>query len=220
MKLVEFVPPVPHPLWKLCPQMGITDVIVKVNPDLTGLPDPWRYETLSKIVGRLADAGLKVVGLEGDPFDMAPIKNFGEQGTGSGKREETLGYYRELLESMGRLGIKLLCYNFMVGKGWSRTGVREGRGGAKATYFSLSTPLCDSAPSAGASASDVAGASSALGAAGGGETGFGRGFDTPPRPTGRLMRIVFIGAFSLLTGATPMASESEIRAVLCFAASF
>ena len=25
----------------------------------------------------------------------------------------------------------------MVGKGWSRTGVREGRGGAKSTYFSL-----------------------------------------------------------------------------------
>ena len=50
MTLVEFVPPTPHPLWKLCPQMGITDVIVKVNPDLTGLPDPWRYETLSSIV--------------------------------------------------------------------------------------------------------------------------------------------------------------------------
>ena len=139
MKLVEFVPPVPHPLWELCPQMGITDVIVKVNPDLTGLPDPWRYETLSKIVGRLADAGLKVVGLEGDPFDMTPIKNFGEQGTGSGEREEALAHYRELLESMARMGIKLLCYNFMVGKGWSRTGVREGRGGAKATFFSLFT---------------------------------------------------------------------------------
>jgi mannonate dehydratase len=52
-------------------------------------------------------------------------------------REEALSHYRELLESMGKLGIKLLCYNFMVGKGWSRTGVREGRGGAKATYFSL-----------------------------------------------------------------------------------
>ena len=52
-------------------------------------------------------------------------------------REETISHYRELLESMGRLGIKLLCYNFMVGKGWSRTGVREGRGGAKATCFSL-----------------------------------------------------------------------------------
>jgi mannonate dehydratase len=55
----------------------------------------------------------------------------------AGEREEALEHYRELLESMGRLGIKLLCYNFMVGKGWSRTGVREGRGGAKATYFSL-----------------------------------------------------------------------------------
>ena len=72
MKLVEFVPPTPHPLWELCPQMGITDVIVKVNPDLTGLPDPWRYETLAYLVARLKSAGLTVVGLEGDPFDMSP----------------------------------------------------------------------------------------------------------------------------------------------------
>ncbi len=159
MKLVEFVPPVPHPLWKLCPQMGITDVIVKVNPDLTGLPDPWKFETLSKIVGRLAAAGLRVVGLEGDPFDMSPIKEHGAGDDNSRAeradraenrcREEALAHYRELLESMARLGIKLLCYNFMVGKGWSRTGVREGRGGAKATFFSLSTSLRDSAPSAG-----------------------------------------------------------------------
>ena len=141
MTLVEFVPPTPHPLWELCPQMGITDVIVKVNPDLTGLPDPWRYETLSRIVYRLKDAGLNVVGLEGDPFDMTPIKEYGAEeifnAEAQSSREETLVHYRELLESMGKLGIKLLCYNFMVGKGWSRTGVREGRGGAKATYFSL-----------------------------------------------------------------------------------
>ena len=131
MKLVEFVPPKPHPLWKLCRQMGITDVIVKVNPSLTGLPDPWRFETLSSIVSGLASAGLRVVGLEGDPFDMSPIKE------GTASREEALARYRELLESMGRLDIRLLCYNFMVGTGWSRTGVRLGRGGAKATYFSL-----------------------------------------------------------------------------------
>ena len=169
MNLVEFVPPTPHPLWKLCPQMGITDVIVKVNPELTGLPDPWRLETLSKIVGRLKDAGLNVVGLEGDPFDMTPIKEYGVGGelsraearipqpkavreadalAGVRRREEAIGRYRELLESMGQLGIKLLCYNFMVGKGWLRTGVREGRGGAKATYFSLrdSAPLRETKP--------------------------------------------------------------------------
>ena len=137
MKLVEFVPPVKHPLWKLCLQMGITEVIVKVNPDLTGLPDPWKYDTLKKIVDGLATEGLTVVGLEGDPFDMSPVKQFGEEGITPEMRDETISHYRELLESMGRLGIKLLCYNFMVGTGWTRTGVREGRGGAKATYFSL-----------------------------------------------------------------------------------
>ena len=77
MTLVEFVPPTPHPLWELCPQMGITDVVVKVNPELTGLANPWRYETLSSIVSRLKSAGLNVVGLEGDPFDMSPIKEYG-----------------------------------------------------------------------------------------------------------------------------------------------
>ena len=155
MTLVEFVPPTPHPLWKLCPQMGITDVVVKVNPELTGLADPWQYETLRSIVERLKVEGLNVIGLEGDPFDMTPIKEYGARvGDKSSSwrtptknnpvkenpatlREEALSHYRELLESMGRLGIKLLCYNFMVGKGWSRTGVREGRGGAKATCFSL-----------------------------------------------------------------------------------
>ena len=153
MTLVEFVPPKPHPLWTLCRQMGIADVIVKVNPTLTGLPDPWRLETLKGIVDRLASAGLKVVGLEGDPFDMSPIKEYGTTGETPvvpvlegrngrdarcpSSREEALDHYCELLESMGRLGIKLLCYNFMVGTGWARTGVREGRGGARATYFSL-----------------------------------------------------------------------------------
>ena len=196
MQLVEFVPPVKHPLWKLCLQMGITDVIVKVNPALTGLPDPWRYETLKQIVDGLKAEGLKVVGLEGDPFDMSPIKEFGSaaggrdaggsaangrvvngwdarcpregaangqdarcprEGEANGRdarwprvmtcqagptgvspvwaREEALAHYRELLESMAKLGIKLLCYNFMVGPGWSRTGVRPVRGGALATYF-------------------------------------------------------------------------------------
>ena len=145
MKLVEFVPPTPHPLWKLCLQMGIDEVIVKVNPDLTGLQDPWHLPTLKLIVDRLSAAGLKVVGLEGDPFDMSPIKQYGELGMssdGAARREQALAHYRELLESMAALGIRLLCYNFMVGTGWARSGVREGRAGAKATYFSLAeTPF-------------------------------------------------------------------------------
>ena len=137
MKLVEFVPPVKHPLWKLSLQMGIEDVVVKVNPSLTGLPGPWRLATLKRIVDGLAAEGLRVVGLEGDPFDMTPVKQFGEAGVTEECRETALAHYRELLESMSALGIRLLCYNFMVGTGWARTGVRAVRGGALATYFSL-----------------------------------------------------------------------------------
>jgi len=125
--------------------MGITEVIIKVNPTLTGLPDPWRYETLKRIVDGLAAEGLTVVGFEGDPFDMSPIKEFGAEGRREGPGEEArdlaLAHYRELLTSMAKLGIRLLCYNFMVGPGWSRTGVRAVRGGALATYFSLAEAL-------------------------------------------------------------------------------
>ena len=58
MKLVEFVPPEPHPLWKLCLQMGITDVIVKVMDH-----DP------EQVIAGLAAAGLRgdhVPEMEGD----------------------------------------------------------------------------------------------------------------------------------------------------------
>ena len=142
MKLVEFVPPERHPLWKLCLQMGITDVVVKVMDH-----DP---ET---VIADLASAGLRVVGFEGDMFDMSPIKEFGAKRgeaeffplISEAQREHAISRYREYLELMARHGIKLLCYNFMVGAGWSRTGVRPGRGGAKATYFSLKEmPSCAS----------------------------------------------------------------------------
>ena len=130
MQLVEFVPPEPHPLWKLCLQMGITDVIVKVMDH-----DPER------VIADLAAAGLRVVGFEGDMFDMSPIKEYGEQvkdgGEGEERRELAISRYCEYLELMAKHDIRLLCYNFMVGTGWARTGVREGRGGARATYFSL-----------------------------------------------------------------------------------
>ena len=137
MTLAEFVPPRPHLLWTLCRQMGIEQVVVKVNPDLTGMPDPWKLSTLEKIVGGLRSAGLAVVGLEGDPFDLSAVKQFGEEGITARMRDEALERYRELLGSMAKLGIRLLCYNFMVGTGWARTGVREGRGGARSTCFSL-----------------------------------------------------------------------------------
>jgi mannonate dehydratase len=111
--------------------MGITDVVVKAAPELTGRPAPWNRDALAGVVGDLAAAGLRVVALEGDPFDMSRIK------LGLPGRDESFDHYRMLLANMAELGIGLLCYNFMAGTGWHRTGVREGRGGAQATFFRL-----------------------------------------------------------------------------------
>ncbi len=141
MRLIEFVPPVPHRLWALCRQMGITDVVVKAAPELTGRPPPWQRDALAGVVADLAAAGLRVVALEGDPFDLSTVK------LGLPGRDEALDRYRLLLGNMAELGIGLLCYNFMAGTGWHRTGERPGRGGARATYFSLSlTPRAMSGP--------------------------------------------------------------------------
>ena len=118
MKQIEFVPPRPHRLWKLCLQMGITDVVVKVAPELTGRAEPWNRDALAAVVDDLAQAGLRVVALEGDPFDMSSIK------LGLPSRDKTLEHYCQLLANMAELGIDLLCYNFMVGTGWHE----EGRG--------------------------------------------------------------------------------------------
>ena len=131
MNLIEFVPPRPHRLWALCSQMGISDVAVKVAPELTGRPEAWNRDALAGVVGGLAEAGLRVVALEGDPFDLSRVK------LGLPGRDETLERYRLLLANMAELGIGLLCYNFMAGTGWHRTGEREGRGGARATFFRL-----------------------------------------------------------------------------------
>ncbi|NLG01146.1 MAG: TIM barrel protein, partial [Lentisphaerae bacterium] len=130
MRLLEFVPPVPHRLWALCRQMGITDVVVKAAPDLTGRPPPWQRDALAGVVADLAAAGLRVVALEGDSFDLSAVK------LGLPGRDEALARYRLLLGNMAELGIGLFCYNFMAGTGWHRTGERPGRGGARATYFS------------------------------------------------------------------------------------
>ncbi|MDD4102105.1 MAG: mannonate dehydratase, partial [Kiritimatiellae bacterium] len=131
MRQIEFVPPRPHRLWALCRQMGIDEVVVKIAPELTGYAQPWRRDSLAAVVKELARAGLRVAALEGDPFDMSPVK------LGLPEREAALEHYAELLRNMAEFGIDLLCYNFMVGTGWHRTGEREGRGGARATYFSL-----------------------------------------------------------------------------------
>jgi mannonate dehydratase len=133
MFLIEFLPPRPHQLWALARQMGITHCVVKAAPELTGLPPPDEAGVLARIQHELSGAGLTLLGLEGDPFDMGRIK------LGLSGRDVDIARYQAMLREMGRLGIRLLCYNFMAGIGWHRSqAALPGRGGAFVSGFDLS----------------------------------------------------------------------------------
>lgn len=132
MFLAEFLPAQPHVLWKHSLQMGITHAIVKCAPELTGLNPPWDYDVLARVVQTFSDAGLTVIGLEGDQFDMSRIK------LGLPGRDDDIARYQQMLRNMGKLGIPLLCYNFMAGIGWARSKTDvPGRGGALVTRFDV-----------------------------------------------------------------------------------
>lgn len=132
MILCEFLPPRPHRLWRLAKQIGVDHAIVKAAPELTGLDrGPYDRDTLAAIVKQFADAGLKVIGLEGDQFDMSRIK------LGLPGRDEDLAKYERMLANMAELGVPLICYNFMAGIGWHRSGATPIRGGAMGTHFKL-----------------------------------------------------------------------------------
>ena len=66
-------------------------------------------------------------------MDMRRIKQ------GLPGREQDIESYKRMLQNMGRLGIRLLCYNFMVGMNWGRTQADIPiRGGALASGFDQS----------------------------------------------------------------------------------
>lgn len=132
MILADFLPAKPDRSWDLARQVGVTHAICKCAPELTGLPPPSDLATLCTIQQRFTDGGFKLLGLEGDEFDMRRIK-LGLEG-----RDADLERYVAMLENMGALGLNLLCYNFMATIGWCRTHVRvPARGGAISNRFQL-----------------------------------------------------------------------------------
>lgn len=135
MKLCMMIPPSEDRRWVLARQMGVTDAIAKLAPELTGKLPPWDLEALSSEVERYRRGGFTIVGLEGDQFDMNRIK-FGLPG-----RDEDIKRYCAMLTNMGKVGIQLLCFNFMAGVGWHRTDVSvPTRGNAMVTRFRASDP--------------------------------------------------------------------------------
>ena len=131
MKITMLLPPTyDERKWTLARQIGVRYAITKAMPSLSGKPAPYDRAALRSIQQEFTEAGFTLHGLEGDQFDMQPIK------LGLPNRDEQIERYRQMLRNMGQLGIRLLCYNFMASIGWfrTRTDVTE-RGGALVSEF-------------------------------------------------------------------------------------
>lgn len=130
MFIADFLPPNPDRRWDYARQLGVEHAIVKLHPDVTGQPPPSNFHVLKTFYDQFKEAGFKLYGLEGDPMDMNRIK------LGLPGRDEDIEHYQQILRNLGRLGIPLLCYNFMAGIGWFRTdfNIKE-RGGAFVSGF-------------------------------------------------------------------------------------
>lgn len=135
MKISLLLPPVyDEQKWTLARQIGIKYVITKAMPALSGKPAPDNFRALQSIWQDFNKAGLELYGLEGDQFDMSAIK------LGTPERDEYIEKYCRMIQNMGKLGIRLLCYNFMASIGWFRSSLKiPERGGALTTGFDINS---------------------------------------------------------------------------------
>lgn len=132
MKLGMMLPAKKDIQWDLAAQLGVKYAVTKAAPELSHLAAPYEFDSLKSICDNFKENGLKLYALEGDEFDMSRIK------LGLPGRDEDIAKYKEMLKNMGKLGIKLICYNFMAGIGWYRTNIRmPERGGAITSGFNI-----------------------------------------------------------------------------------
>lgn len=117
---------------KLAKQVGVNHAIVGVAGVLAKVRREEYVATLRKVKDEFTAAGLSIAGVESHPVDAEKIK-LGVEG-----RDEQIENYKWAIEALSKVGIPMVCYNFMAGLGWYRTkvDVRE-RGGALVSEFNL-----------------------------------------------------------------------------------
>ena len=132
IKLALVQEPHPNLRFKLARQMGVNHAIVEVSRELRKVPREQYLNTLARIRADFTAAGLTIAGVESHPVPAEKIK------LGLPGRDEEIENYCAALEALGKLGIPMVCYNFMAGLGWYRTNVAvPARGGALTSEFDL-----------------------------------------------------------------------------------
>ncbi len=130
IKLCEIFAPGETARIKLARQIGVNHVIANVLPTLSKVPRTQYADALTKIKEDFQAAGMTIAGVESHPVPAEKIK------LGLPGRDEEIENYRAAIEALGKVGIPMLCYNFMAGLGWYRTSVNvPARGGALTSEF-------------------------------------------------------------------------------------
>src|SRR5262245_36643796 len=114
IQLGEMLPTQLTVLWKLVKQVGVDHAVSPLPFEDDGDERPWDLGPLSRLQRRFEDAGFQLSVIESSP-PMQKIR-MGLPGC-----DEEIEYFITLLRNMGRLGIPVLCHNWMAGIGWSRT---------------------------------------------------------------------------------------------------
>jgi len=113
-------------------QMGVTHVITGARGLRRGGTVEQYAEQLAGQKARYEDVGIKIAGFEGPPINHWRIK------LGADGRDEGIEDFKTAIQAMSQVGLDMICYNWMVGIGWTRTNSRlPERGGAVTSEFDL-----------------------------------------------------------------------------------
>lgn len=149
MKLSELLGSRPEPLWSIVKQAGVNDVVAILDGaeqesrwlragdrpqpiDLSAGDAPWSEPAIAELQRRYGSYGLSIAAIE----DTAPMDAIR---LGLPGRDEAIEQLLVQIRAMGRLGIPVLCYNWMAVSSWARTDVEVPlRGGALSSGYSHS----------------------------------------------------------------------------------
>jgi mannonate dehydratase len=119
-------------LVSLSRQIGVTYGIAGTDSALSRVPRAQYLDTVAKIKASYERAGLKIAGIESHPVPANKIK------LGLPGRDEEIENYIAALQALGKVGIPMVCYDFMAGIDWYRTNMHyQGRGGSSSLSFNI-----------------------------------------------------------------------------------
>lgn len=141
IEIAEMLGAQPSALWKQVKQIGVNHAVASLPYGISGNEKPWDFMPLLRMKTRFEDAGITVSVIESNPpLDKAKL--------GLPGRDEEIETVCTLLTNMGKVGIPVLCYNWMAVLNWMRTSTSiPSRGGAMVTGYDhtlmLNAPLTE-----------------------------------------------------------------------------